>query len=546
MTLALPKQMRALVDREITLVELNDTDIERMLPHIFGLAIKGGRVGSVGRVEGGYASLVEQLRRSPMMQGFDSDRGRAVLDGWLRSSVVVIGRAGRTRAQEAMQYVRPLTLGSYAAGLPIRSRHRGADGLAYDIMVTELKARGDGRGSAVGELRERFVAAIGDGVAIGESPTWTPRYDGVSELDINALLELYFLEGFPESRPARDRGKDTLDSPIPAATSALGKDLADYLLSYGHEVAPALFATHFSALLGLRLFQLPLRVARTLRSLLNGGHISEDLTNPDSYNPLEQYCDFTAQRGSASDEMARACVQRDLDALRGFFHDRVMIRILNEASDSLPNAAELRAMNAVDRLVALVEASSTLPVEAYATMSLNIIDMENRDSTSNDANPEFMDQLRATDRSQLEKAAIAIVEGNRKRAYENQVKWFWSTGGIKSEVGILAGTLGTRRTAWSYGPRDALLTALVATAFVGEGGKVGSTMPISRLLEIFDHRFGILIDRAPSDMNTAENRAAASANLTAFKRRLQLLGCFDSLSDDFTAQHVRNPLRSGT
>ena len=43
-------------------------------------------------------------------------------------------------------------------------------------------------------------------------------------------------------------------------------------------------------------------------------------------------------------------------------------------------------------------------------------------------------------------------------------------------------------------------------------------------------------------MDTAENRAAASANLEAFKYRLQLLGAFDGLSDDFSAQRVRNPL----
>ena len=67
-------------------------------------------------------------------------------------------------------------------------------------------------------------------------------------------------------------------------------------------------------------------------------------------------------------------------------------------------------------------------------------------------------------------------------------------------------------------------------------------MPIAKLLEILRDRFGILIDQPPASLNSADNRAAAAANLEAFKRRLRLLGCFDGLSDDFSAQYVRNPL----
>ena len=57
-----------------------------------------------------------------------------------------------------------------------------------------------------------------------------------------------------------------------------------------------------------------------------------------------------------------------------------------------------------------------------------------------------------------------------------------------------------------------------------------------------DPELGLLIDQPPSSLNSADNRAAAAANLEAFKRRLRLLGSFDGLSDDFSAQYVRNPL----
>jgi hypothetical protein len=69
-------------------------------------------------------------------------------------------------------------------------------------------------------------------------------------------------------------------------------------------------------------------------------------------------------------------------------------------------------------------------------------------------------------------------------------------------------------------------------------------MPIKTLLDRLENRFGILIDRPPAAFDNADTRAAAAANLEAFKRRLRLLGCFDSLSDDFSAQLVRNPVGS--
>lgn len=66
-------------------------------------------------------------------------------------------------------------------------------------------------------------------------------------------------------------------------------------------------------------------------------------------------------------------------------------------------------------------------------------------------------------------------------------------------------------------------------------------MPAAKLLNRLQKRFGILVDRPPSDFESATTRAAASENRSAFLRQLQLLGCFDGLSDDLSAQMVRRP-----
>jgi hypothetical protein len=129
----------------------------------------------------------------------------------------------------------------------------------------------------------------------------------------------------------------------------------------------------------------------------------------------------------------------------------------------------------------------------------------------------------------------------RKRGLENQVKWFWSTGGISKPYGLLRGTLKARRT-WRYEPTDPLLLAMLLACFADESGKrTIAQMPVGELLRRLKSRFGILVDRPPAALDTPRARAAATDNRAAFLRQLQLLGCFDGLSDDFSAQIVRRP-----
>ena len=66
-------------------------------------------------------------------------------------------------------------------------------------------------------------------------------------------------------------------------------------------------------------------------------------------------------------------------------------------------------------------------------------------------------------------------------------------------------------------------------------------MPIADLLARLEQRFGILIEKPPTEFDSADGRAGAAENLEAFRRQLQLLGCFSGLSDDFSAQYVTQP-----
>ena len=97
MKIELPKDLRTFAFTELTMVELNDTDVERMLTQIFEMAIKQGRTAGNPKAAATYDEKRVALATSTVLAGFDDVRGEAVLDGWLRSSVVQMGRVGLRR-----------------------------------------------------------------------------------------------------------------------------------------------------------------------------------------------------------------------------------------------------------------------------------------------------------------------------------------------------------------------------------------------------------------------------------------------------------------
>jgi hypothetical protein len=546
-TLKLPTPLRTYQYRPLTVFSLLDTDTDRVLPQLFEMCVKGGRSSRSRTDAKDFEGYRDALLRSGHVEGFADERDQALLDGWLRSCVVDMGAVGRAKTGEQMLAVAPLTLAAYRAGLPKeRTRHRGIDDVVFRLLLAEIGRRTgtDTASSALAQLRDLVTRTVGRGLTIGPGPKWEPLLDDPARLDIGALLAFRFVEGF-QMGDAREVEALSPDSPLPGVAADLGATLLAHLRTYGERLPVPALMSSFAALMALGVFTFSLRADFAARELLRTGERPSDLVDglaPPS--PLELYCDFTGDLGSESDRMSRRCVERDLDRVRLAFRDRMTFVVVEQALPRIPGAADRRkALTQADALVQLAELRGHRKVESYAENRLDdlLADAEASDEAT-EPELELLRRLQAADASEVDKLLDVMQHVNQEPATRNAVKWYWSVGGLEKPYGLLRGSVRNRRS-WRYAPGDELLTALLLAVFVEPDGTTSRrSMPLRELLDALRHRFGILVDRPPAFLDGAEARAAATANLEAFTRRLQLLGCFDSLSDDFSVRVVRHPL----
>jgi len=557
-----PKELRSFVFTELNLVELNSIAVDRLLPHIYESAIKGGR--HAGALKDASATAYESkylpsLIAHEDIHGFDTSDGRDVADAWLRSSVVAFGRSGVAQRVEKMDFIRARTLAAYRAGFPDRRRSRQADTVTYAQMLSDIRRRQESGliakdANEMQVLRELVQRSVGEGVEITDPPYWAPKYDGHTPVDITTLLTLHFLEGFEPiaAGPAETDAKSVTrrrdagyreHPPVPAAAAPLGSDVVNYLLAYGKST-PLLTAKHLTSLLGIRLFQLPLRTALAVRKLMQEADLPSDMATQDGPNPLEQYVDFSNDASAGASEIARACVQRDVRLMHAGLKDRLLLKTVRralEVSGRIPN--DYNKMSGPDRLSYLVEMANDPGLEPYFGMDLHLIRQANEDSQDEDTKA-FFEELSSSDQPVLQRLIDVLFEATKARARHAALSWFRDTGGLNRANGILQGD-SRNRGSWRYAPGNDLVTALLGVVFVDNRGRHRNEMLLSDVLTELTSKFGILIDRPPTGMDSVAARSAASVNLDAFKRRLKLLGVFDGLSDDFNAQTVLNPLRFG-
>ena len=74
MTIELPKTVKTYLYRPLTMFTTADTDVDRVLPHLFEACVKGGRPTRILTNERDYPGYRDRLLASEHMAGFDVGR----------------------------------------------------------------------------------------------------------------------------------------------------------------------------------------------------------------------------------------------------------------------------------------------------------------------------------------------------------------------------------------------------------------------------------------------------------------------------------------
>jgi hypothetical protein len=333
----------------------------------------------------------------------------------------------------------------------------------------------------------------------------------------------------------------------------MGQDLLQYLVAFTDVFPPQTLTRGILALVNAELLLYTNALVRATNQLVRTGSLPPSMDSSSNVSDLPvTFVDFTRERGSESDVIARASVDQHIEEIRLFAGNALLLLTIDRFARSSPNLGQKlnQIASTPQYLEALVGLRQDPSVEARAGSEIELIREETvsaAEENMHDAVHEFFSaQMSALGISSLD-VAVGLLRGNLERvAIDAYLKWFQSVGGLRKSYGLLAGPLRGRR-AWRYVMSDDLLVVFVQLALIQfdpmdiQSIRLAPRISLRDFLTFLEERFGILVDRPPHFMDSTATRAAAQNNLEALKRRLRQMGLFEALSDDFTAQYITAP-----
>lgn len=552
MKVSVPPAYRGLKFPRLTEMTLDEFDVERLLPGLFFLIVTGGRARH-GRVNDPRKldEYVGKLARHERLVGFDSPSGRKLLERWIRASVIRVSAAGKSRSEEQIESLQAFSLLTYKAGWPEQGqRLRNVDRYLYEQMLEVLKEDG-AAAPPVAKLRHVFKETFGIGVVIDAAPPYDGRYDGRSPVDAETLLGLSFLDVL-QPTPAKNLPEPRGHQPaLPRLARQTASDLLAFMAAYGTRYDDSLpiaaLTRGVMALINFELFIYTMKLIYAVAELVRTGEVPAAMGVQPGATPPELFVDFTREKESGSDDLALWCAQRDLSAMRRFFEQLVLLRALDRFASDVPTlAAAVADKEGPAYLHALYVHGNSTEVAARAQAELGLIREASIDAAPSPADQDeieeyFRQAVLREDFDALTTLSQLLAGAQARTRVESLVKWMGSVGGCNAAFGFIRGT-SKRRSSWRYQMSDDLLASLVQLAVVHLADDDGR-LSLGAFLSFLDERFGIVVARPPQQRDDTSTRAAARVNLEAMKRRLRQMGFFADLSDDFSAQYIRSPLR---
>ena len=560
MKVQVPVELRGTKFSKVLSIELNDFDIERLLPSLFFLVIADGH-GTVTKTRDDETvdKHVDLLVGHKDLVGFEGSEGKLLLERLLRTTLITTVRIAANRSKERVTSIKPYSLLSLKTA---ESRGlRLVDVFTYQALKSVLQNDN--------ELKLLIERIFGKGVIITGRPQLGGKYDGHTSLDTLTRLSIMFLDDFPIAPSNVKRDKDNSLGACPALVRAFGTDIHSYLIAYHDKMPAQAFMYYLQGLLRFELCVYTLKLVHAVNELV--GH-PEDLPDAmqEKFHPSRPqiYLDFTGKVDGESMYMARESVSRDIEAYQQFFTSNLVLRQLDSYISSLRlpgrrwQALVENELNGIEtgplylqkllllqnhpRLGMQIETSAMQDVDEIRDFNRQAKDGQERDGQEEDLS--WLDTIANSGETELERVVALLGEAQRSNGLQHYLKWFWNVSGSEHPFSLIEGRR-NYRSSWKYAPTNELLSVLVqlAATCIGsgdgqsEGEKEVGTIRLQDFLDFLESRFGILIDHPPSRFEGAEYVAAARENLRAMLRRLRQMSIFRDLSDDFTAQRLHPP-----
>src|SRR5690242_10394805 len=121
MRIRLPKQYKGTIFPKLFSIEMNDFAVEMLLPGLFFLFESKG----YQRKERTDAEMIDEyigkFKDDKRIEGFSDSDGSRILEKWVKTSLMVLGRKSRAKVGTQILYLQPLTYLTFKAGFPTQT-----------------------------------------------------------------------------------------------------------------------------------------------------------------------------------------------------------------------------------------------------------------------------------------------------------------------------------------------------------------------------------------------------------------------------------------
>jgi len=562
MKIHLPKTYIGMAFDKLFSILVMEYSLEMLFPALFFLLESRGKqplkpLDSDNKKIDEYLSNLQQHSR---LEGFDDDDGKRVLNKWVKTSLMVLGKKGRTKQKgDQIIYVQPLTYLTFKTGsLPSRSRLRNVHYFLYTLMVNALKDQGETY--AYKTIRDAFRIAFARGVNGLPEVAGTEiggEYDGSSEVDTETLLAMLFMDSFEPVKISAKREVSAAPPVCEGQANRFMQGLVKFITVFKDRMPARELVYNLQTLINFELCIYTLKLCYGTNQLVRTRELPPQYSLDSLPTSPQLYTDLTHQSKGMSLELARQCVGRDLQELSNFFTSMLRLRTLDKFVTGIPDfVRELKELSPQEYLLKLLTFADHSRIQGKADNAIDeISELNHLDKPdSEEHNLELKELMERNNNlypgDSLTRLVMILDHAQRQGIGTHPISWFRVVSGVAKDYGFIRGA--SLRSTWAYSLSNDLLWTLVHLTTIrpdemgnNEEDRQPRPLRLVEFLEFLEKHYGILIHKVPDGMASIEANRAARDNLAALQKRLRQMGLFENLSDDFEAQYITPQYRGG-